>query len=808
MQPIRLAARTLVRAPGFTLTAAITLALGIGLTTSVFTVADALLVRRLPVAVQSRVAVLWGDTQDGRFTNFPLSLRDAREFVRRSRTLEQAAFFTFYGSAPKPIREGDRVYRLRRSLVSGAFFDVLRSPPVLGRALRPEDDVVGAAPVAVLSYRAWQRQFAGDSQIVGRSLAMHETGRAHTIVGVMAQGLDYPRGTDFWVPLVANSTGPDSLHVTGPMLDVIGRLRPDASMAGARAELTDWFARSDAPAWQRGFRGVASSLPTLVLGDTKPAVLVLVGATTLLLLLTCVNVANLLLVRGLGRTREFAVRSALGAGRARIAGQLLTESALLAAGGGAGGAALAVALVRGFVVIAPPGVPRIDEISVNAAVILCALAVTTVAMLLFGLVPALVASHVEMQGVLRSGTRQGGVNRPLRTATESLVVGQIALAVVLLFGAGLVTRSLIRLNGVDLSYEPRQLLVAELALRADRYGASARQRDLLNAVLARVAALPAVEAVAPVLSVPFAGPGFGIDGRLSTPEQTPEQAETNPMLNMEIVTPNYFSTLGVRVLRGRMFTNADRDGATPVVVISESVARQYWPGTDPIDKTLKAGTSPEALVRVVGVVSDTRYRDLRTARPSIYFPLRQSFFPVVPMTLVIRTTGVPAAIVPSVRAAIADVDPGVALATAAPLESFLEQPRAQPRLNAMLLSLFAGVAVLLAAVGLFGVIATMVRQRTRELGIRMALGATRMGVQRLVLLRGLSLAALGVLLGGAAALLTSRVLADLLFETGSADRPTLAIVAVLILGVAAVASLIPARTGSQIDPATALRSDQ
>ena len=804
VQQLRLAIRSLTRAPGFALTAMVTLGLGIGLSTAVFSVADALLIRRLPVTQQERLVVLWGETRDTRFSNFPLRLDEAREFAHWSQSLQSVAFFGYYGSAPKPIRAGDRVYRLRRAMVSGNFFDVLGSRPALGRALRAEDDLAGAAPVLVLSYRAWQQQFGGDTTIVGHALLMHETGRSHTIVGVMPQGLDYPRATDFWVPLIPNSTGPDSLHVVSAALDVIGRLRPGASVTDARIELTNFLARPESPVKQRELRGVANTLPTLVLGDTKPALFLLAAATAVLLLLTCINVANLLLVRGLGRTREIVVRMALGAGRARIVGELLTESAILAVAGGVFGIALAATSIRAFVAIAPPDIPRLDEIGVNGTVVMAAIGITACAMMLFAVVPALTSSHVSLQGVLRAGTRQIGGSRRLRLTTEALVVGQIALAVIVLFAAGLITRSLIKLQRVELSYDPRQVLIAELALRADRFDSGKNQRALLDGVLSRLTALPDVDAVTPVLSVPFAGAGFGIDGRLSTPEQTPEQVATNPMLNMEVVVPNYFTTLGIRLLRGRTFSDADREGAPPVVVISESTARQYWPAADPIGKTLQAGTTRFS---VIGVVPDTRYRELRAARSSIYFPLRQSFFPVVPMTLIIRTRGLAAAAVPALRSAIAGVDPGVVLASATPFETLLEQPQAQPRLNAMLLSIFAASAALLAAVGLFGVIATMVRQRTRELGIRMALGASQTAIQHMIMARGLSLATLGALVGIAGALTTSRMLSSLLFETTPSDHPTLAIVIALMIGVAAIASFIPARSSLRIDPTSALRND-
>src|SRR5438874_13125854 len=368
---MRYALRNLARTPCFALTAILTLALGIGLATAVFTVADALLLRRLPVRDQDRLVVLWGQAPD-RTYNYPFGLDDAREFARQTRSLERVAFFSYYGAGPKPIRDGDQISLLRRSLVSGEFFDVLGARPALGRALRAADDVTGAAPVLVLSYGAWQRRFGGDPHVLGRQVLTYDDGVAYTIVGVMPQGLDYPRGTDFWAPVVP-STVPKDLYV-------IGRLAAGRAAADARDELTAFFRRPGGSRWGRDLRGVVHTLPGLILGDTRPALIVFAAAAGLLLLITCINVANLLLVRGLARVREIAVRSALGAGQRQVVRQLLAENALLAVAGGALGVVVASAAVRSFVAVAPSGLPRLDEIQVNATVLVGAVAVTSIAM--------------------------------------------------------------------------------------------------------------------------------------------------------------------------------------------------------------------------------------------------------------------------------------------------------------------------------------------------------------------------------------------------------------------------------------------
>ena len=799
-QHVRLAARSLFRAPEFAVTAALTLALGIGLSTAVFTVANALLLRKLPVFDQDRLVLLWGETRDGHSSKIPLALNDVRDFERRSRSLGEMAFFAFRGAVPAPIQANDKVYPIQLGLVSGNFFDVLGSTPVIGRALRPEDDIRGAAPVVVLSYHAWQQRFGGDSTIVGKSVSMVYTGRSYRIVGVMPQGLEYPRGTEVWAPLIAYGSAGGFLEILSGELNVLGRLRPGASALQARAELTTFFGRSESPVSHRDVRGAAYSLTDTMLGDAKPAILLVTLAAVLLLFITCVNVANLLLVRSLGRVDEFVLRSALGANRGRIVVQLLTESGLLALAGGLLGVALASAAVKAFVALAPSSAPRIDEIGVNGATIIAAVLITAVAMMVSGLGPALFTSRVHGHEAIRSGSRHTG-GRRVRSVAEILVVAQIALAAVTLTAAALVTKSFVKLQHVDLSFEPGQLLVATLAMRPDQLSDAKKQRAALDVIVFNAQSLPGVRAVTPVMAVPFVGEGGGVDGRLSTPSQSKEESAANPIVNMEVAAPNYFSMLGIRMLRGRPFTNEDRETSAPVVVISSSVASHFWPGGDPIGKQL---TDLPEKYTVVGVVPDTRYREIQTARPTVYFPFRQ--WPDVPSTLLIRTAGSHGEIASALRQAVADEHLGVTVVSTSPLETLLDAPRAQPRLNTIVFALFAAAAVSLAAIGLFAIVATMVRQRTHELGIRMALGATSGQLRRVIMIRGLSLAFAGTVIGIAGALAAKRLISALLFEISPTDGVTLLAVAALMLSVAALASFLPARLGTRVDPVIALRS--
>ena len=800
---IPVALRSLRRAPGFAATAILALGLGIGLSVAVFTVADALFLRPLPVREQDRIVVLWGETRDRSFSHAPLSLTDAREFASRSRSLEGVAFATYEGAWPTPIVDGDQLSRFRRALVSGAFFEVLGVRPELGRTLRPADDVVGAAPVTVLSHAAWQHRFGGDRSILGRRLQLHDLGITYTVVGVMPQGLDYPHGVEFWLPVVSTTTraGWTSTYVD---VDVLGRLRPGATPLTARDELSSYFGGA-ARSYLHEMHGVVHTLPQVMFGDLTPAIVVFGAAAGLLLLISCINVANLLLVRGIARRREMAVRSALGARRARIIGQLLTENALLGIAGGALGVAIAWVAVRSFVAFAPASTPRLDGVQANGTALAAALGITIASVLLFGLAPAMASARADLQALLRSGNRQSAARGP-RLARESLVVGQVALGVLVLAAAGVIARSLVKLERVDLSFEPSHLLIGELALRQDQYNSAAKQLAVLDKVLDRLQATPGVRAISPVVAVPFSGTG-GWDGRMGPEGETAEQAASFPAVNLEVVTPAYFSTFGIPILTGRGFTDSDRVGAPPVVVVSQSTARHFWPGEDPIGKRVVMGPASKVRFTVVGVVADTRYRDLRDARAGVYFPLKQSFFPFAPTTLAIRTIGAPEALVPTVRRVIAESAPGVALANAEPFASYLAGPLAQPRLNAFLLLLFAGAAVALSAVGLFGVMATMVRQRTHEFGVRMALGATAHDLRRMVMRRGMVLASLGTVLGLAGAMLASQLLTSMLYEVSPTDSATLAAVAALLLVVAAVATLVPARASTRIDPAIALRSD-
>jgi putative ABC transport system permease protein len=596
------AVRQLRRSPAFTAVATLTLALGIGLSAAVFSVANAVLIRRLPVMDQNRLVLLSGESVDGKNSKIPLTLDGVHALQRRSRSIESSAFYSFRGAVPAPIRFGDMAFPIQLGLVSGNIFNVLGSTAEIGRSVRADDDVAGAAPVVVLSHRAWLRDFNGDRGIVGKSVTMVYTNRSYRIVGVMPLGLDLPRGTGMWAPLVAYGSAGGFLDALTGELNVLARLRQNASASQARAELTDFLTESDFPGSRHGTRGAAELLSAATAGELKPAVEFVSVIVALFLVLMCVNVANLLLVRALSRERELMLRSALGADRSRLVSQLLAESCLLSIMGGCAGVALASVVIRVFVIVSPANAPRVDEIHMDGATLVVAIVLTSIATLMFGLGPALLASRSVDHGSPPTASRHTH-GRQSRMVAVVLVIAQIALAVTTLASAALVTRSLMKLERLDLSFDPHHLTVASLAMSADRSPDAHAPREALDALVANIGALPGVQAVTPVATIPFVGDGGGIDSRMSIAGQSSDERALNPVEDLEVAAPNYFTTLGIPLLRGRAFGAEDRSGSPRVIIVSRSVAHRFWPGMDPIGKRLSDSHDE---FTIVGEVSDTR----------------------------------------------------------------------------------------------------------------------------------------------------------------------------------------------------------
>jgi predicted permease len=676
--------------------------------------------------------------------------------------------------------------------------------PILGRALRAEDDVPGAPRVMVISHAMWRGAYGGDATVLGRTLTPHNHGVPYTIVGVMPPGLDVPRGVDFWTP-IAPSTTVDGRSWAA--VDVVGRLRPGATPDAARAELTGFLQRAlgaRSPMYA-GADATVRGLTEFAIGEVRPALAATSAAAALVLLIACVNVAGLILVRTARRHQELAVRAAIGAGRERLVRQLLSEHAVLALLGGALGAAVAALAVRGFAALAPAELPRVAEVRVDAGLLALATATTALVVLLVGLLPALSGARVSVSDALRQHGRGASGGRGARATRRGLVTLQVALALVVLAGAGLVTRSLARLQAVDLGVATERVAIVQLVAGgalAEGPDAKERMRSTIGQVLARVRAVPGVVDVAPVVLTPFSGTS-GWDGLFEVEGVAPGDSARAPWLNMESTSAAYPRATGVALRRGRFLQETDDERAAQVVVLSEGAARRMWPGEDPIGKRVRI---PRQQWRtVVGIVADTRYRDLVESRPTIYFPYRQ--FDQPPGFLLLRASGDAASVLPAVRAAVTEVSPALLAAPNGTMEQLAAGPLARPRLNAALLGAFAVVAVVLTAVGLFGVVASSLAQRARELGVRAALGARPRDLARLALGEGAALATIGVGAGLLAALAGTRVLERVLFEVAPTDPLALGGAVVLLLGVCLAACLVPALRAARVDPVTVLRAE-
>lgn len=712
----------------------------------------------------------------------------------------------YNGAWPRAFSEGDRIVSLRTSPVSGGLFDALGTRPALGRLLRPEDDVVGAEPVVVLSHGAWRRLYGSDPDVLGRRLVLHGFGVSHAVVGVAPPGLEYPAGVDAWIPVVPFGTfGRDSTYA---LLHVVGRLAPGVSAAAARAEFETFLRQEVMPTGNAPMNardGAVHTLPVLITGDVRPILLAVAAAVGLLLLIACINVGNLLLVRAMRRSREIALRRALGAGYPQIVRHLLSESAVLAVLGGVAGLILAHVLLRTLVAIAPPELPQLDRLRLAGLPLGIATTVTLASTILFGLAPALWAARSDLANPLRAGGRAGDA-RSTQRARPTLVTCQVALALMVLAAAGLVSRSLARLQQLDMGFDVADLAILEFAWPWTKYDSVERVRALFDELTPAVRAIDGVEHVTPILITPFSGTG-GWDGHFMIEGQSAAEAATNPYINLEVAGPDYFATFETPMLRGRGFTAADREGAPRVVVVNQAVAQRFWPGEEPTGKrvALHNTMNPDAWLTVVGVAGETRYRALREPAPTIYFPFAQSRWAATMMA--VRTADAAVAVIPAVRRAITDAAPDVLVWRAETMEQLVARQLAQPRTGALLLAAFIGIALLLAAIGIYGVVMLAVRHRTTELGVRLALGALPAQVRRLVLRDALIMIATGAAFGLAGAIAGTRLLGSLLFDVSPTDPLTLAAVCFVLLGVGLAAAYAPAGRATRIDPAAALRSD-
>ncbi len=803
---LRRAFRALRRAPGFVLLVILPLALGIGATTAIFSAVHGVLLRPLAYRDPERLVTVDHLYPSLKGLEAGVSAPGFVDYRDRTRSFARAAVEAYW--QPNLTGAGEPE-RLVGSRVSGDYFAALGVGAALGRALRADEDAPGREQVVVLSDGFWRRRFGGDPRALGRTLVLD--GRPHEVVGVMPPGFADPFSprVELWRPLALT---PEQLAGgrTNEWLTLVARLRPGVDVDAARTELrtlAEQLKRADPASYPVDWSLKVTPLRDKNTGRVRPALLVLLGAVGFVLLIAAANVANLLLARGAGRAREVAVRTALGARRAHVVRQLLAESVLLSSAAGVLGAGLAVAGVRALAALAPAALPA-GSVRVDAPVLGFALAVSVATGLLFGLAPAAQASRFALAAVLREGGRGAVGDRAAHLVRRGLVVAEVALALMLLTGAGLLTRSFARLQGVDPGFDARGVLTLTLALPEAKYATDAQRRAFFDALLPRVAAAPGVRAVGAVSDIPF-GPGGGTSS-FAVEGYQPPPGQPGPWGDFRVATPGYFEALRIPLRRGRLFAEPDGPGARPVAVVDEELARRYWPGQDPIGKRVAVSASDDGTPRwieVVGVVGHAKQDGLDSdARVQLYLPFAQAA-DRSQLSLAVRGAGDPERLLPLVREAVRAVDRDQPVADARTLAARVDASVGPRRLSATLLGLFAALALVMACLGLYGVMTYMVAQRAREMGVRLALGAARGTVLALVLRQGLTLAGVGGAVGLVGALALSRLLRSQLYGVRAADPVTLVAVVALLGGVAFLATLVPARRATRVAPATALRGD-
>jgi len=806
MNDLRYAVRSLSKRPGFATVAIVTFALGIGANTAVFSVVHSVLLKPLPFPDADRLAVLLLRAPSFHVVDFPSSPPEYVAYRDHSRSWEQLAAFRVRSATVTD--DGGEAERVVVAFTTWNLFPALGTEPSLGRGFTAEESQQGSDGVAVLSQAFWKSRYGGDPRVLGRTVRLD--GIPRTVVGVMPADFRFPApDVRFWLPL---GFTPQDLQQRGNhSFSILGRLRPGVTLASAATELTALVARfTSDPSFNfhRWHPAYLRALRTEMVGDVSRTLWVMLGAVALVLVIACANVANLLLVRAEARAREMSLRTALGAGRRRLISQLLTESLVLAGAGGLAGVALAYLGVDALRAVAPADLPRLDEITVDASVLAFTTFLTVGAGLLFGLVPALHAGRADLQGVLREEGRSGTVGRKRIQLRQLLVVSETAVAVMLLVAAGLLLQSFRRLMAVDPGFRTERVVTARITLPAAGY---AEARDIVgfyDALLPRIASLPGVTVAGSASGAPLGG-GIGVSDIEIEGWVNPGDAP-RPTGWVQAVTPGYFAAMGIQVLEGRALEERDGMDAPPVAMVSESLAREYWPGRSAFGGRIRVDGDVEVFATVVGMVADVRHEGLERppARGTLYLVHAQTPYtwaPVRSMTLTVQTAVEPTSLVSAIRREVQALDPSVPLYQVRTMERALAESTATRRFSMLLQSLFALVALSLAAVGLYGVLAFTVARRTAEIGIRMALGAERSDVQHMVVRQGIGLVAVAIGLGVGGALATGRLLASLLFGVSPVDPATYAVVVGLLLAVALLACWIPARRAARIDPMEALR---
>src|ERR1035437_743427 len=801
-QDLRYGARLLAKAPAFTAVALLTLALGMGAATAIFSVVDTVLLKPLPFRDPERLLVIWEkNPSQNRYKLFVAPV-NFQAWQKDRRSVEQmAALQDVHVNLTGGPNGHIDPEELKGERVSANLFPLLGVQAVVGRTFRGEEDQPGHANFVLLSHSLWQRRFGGDPAIAGKAIRLRD--QPYTAVGVLPAGFAVMEtGVDVFIPLGLNPN--DARSANGQFLIVIARRR--ASLEQVRSELDGIGVQMERalPALDKGRRPSVFVLDDELVGGVRRALWVLMAAVGCLLLMARVNVANLLLARGATRRKEFALRAALGAGRGRIVTQLLSESMLLSLGGGLLGLLLATAAVKLLAYAGPASGPRLAQAGIDFRLFAIALAISILTGILFGIAPALKNSGTSLSSALSEGGRGGTAGRSGRAMRNALVVSEMALAVIVLIAAGLLMRSFVRLRSVDPGFQPAGVLTARLPLAGGRNSAPARRLAFFQELAARVATLPGVRAAGAVNGVPLSGLGLGtafaVEGRPAP------SAEQGPMAVLRSATPSYFQTMGIPLVAGRALADSDNQQRPPVILVNQTLARRFWPGASAIGGRIATDQIAERVAEIVGVVGDVKPDRIDGEDwPTIYNPYAQ--VPVAAMTLTVRTVGPPMALASALIREVHQLDPDQPVAEVRPMEEVVDQAVANARFNTVLLGVFAGVAFLLAAVGIYGVISYDVSQRTNEIGIRMALGAQPADVRRLILGQGARLAVYGIGAGLLGAGVLTRWMRTMLFGVNPTDAWTYMLVSILLAIVAMGASYLPARRAMVPDPVIALRHE-
>ena len=809
LQDLRYSLRLLARRPGFTVVAVLTLALGIGANTAVFSVVSAVLLRSLPYRSPERLVVV-SEAIDKEPR--PVSYPNFRDWRAQNEVFEDIAAY-----CPTVITytTAERAERIAGEMVSDNYFSLLGVTPVSGRAFLPEENgAPGSGPVVVISYSCWQNVFGGDPTIVGQTLKLN--GAGYTCIGIAPEGFKgFSAEADMWVPMsMYHTLWPQTAQFN--FLDnrdvhfhrVLGRLKPGVDRGRAQADMEAIAARLEQAFPKENADRSALVVPAQerLVGDVRPALFVLLGAVAFVLLIACANVASLMLARAAARTREIAIRQAMGAGRLRLVRQLLTESTVIALIGGAAGLLVAVWGVDLLVSILPLSLPRFAAVGIDRGVLAFTLSLSLVTGLVLGLVPALQASKLDLRESLKEGGRSLGGSLKGRRTRSLLIVSEIALALVLMIGAGLMLKSFRQMQMVETGFAPDRLLMMRFDVPNKKYEGDARLR-VGQRLIERLEMVPGIESVAITFTDPFLWDGLNRGFTVEGAPLDPPGAQDS--VYFHDISPNYFHTMGIPLLSGRDFATADDNDAPHVAIVSQAFARRYWPGESPIGKRIKYGPldSKQEWMTVVGVAGNVKFVNLRQdldAFSIVYVPLLQSQV-VINLNVMARTRGNPVEMASTVRSEIQNFDPEMPVYNISTMQERLAKQASETRSYTLLLGLFASLALLLSVVGIYGVMSYMVTERTREIGIRMALGAGRIDVLKMVVSQGMALAAAGIAAGLGGAFALTRFMESLLYGVTATDPLTFILVALLLVGVALAACFIPARRATKVDPMIALR---